>query len=245
MKVYQIDCSNCGASLDIEEGKTRGFCQYCGTPFVVNIENQNPPAADNKPKTPEDEYQALIKAERARNYPEAIRIYDEMLSTSQDRFDLLIGRAFAMIAESKENLFDLDKFKNAFTYALTKTKGVDPMVVHIVVLDKLWSIKHFLLENTLKIGSNSPDYIHNLVAINDLQMYINSFAATETFANPHKTYVTNYKNLKEDIKFISERILLQAKRFKGDFPSKQYLKYVENNLAEAEKELSVLNRKYY
>ena len=36
MKVISVQCPSCGAALSIEEGRTKCFCQYCGTPITVD-----------------------------------------------------------------------------------------------------------------------------------------------------------------------------------------------------------------
>ena len=36
MNIISVRCPSCGASLNIEEGRTRCFCQYCGTPIAID-----------------------------------------------------------------------------------------------------------------------------------------------------------------------------------------------------------------
>lgn len=38
MKAYEIKCPECGASLEIEEGRKQIFCQYCGTRILIDDE---------------------------------------------------------------------------------------------------------------------------------------------------------------------------------------------------------------
>lgn len=40
MKIIACRCPSCGANLQIEEGKKKVFCTYCGTPILVDDENR-------------------------------------------------------------------------------------------------------------------------------------------------------------------------------------------------------------
>lgn len=40
IKLISIKCPECGASLDIEEGRERLFCSYCGTQIMAQNENE-------------------------------------------------------------------------------------------------------------------------------------------------------------------------------------------------------------
>ena len=39
MKISNVKCSNCGANLQIEEGKQNQFCSYCGNQLILENEN--------------------------------------------------------------------------------------------------------------------------------------------------------------------------------------------------------------
>lgn len=36
MKIIPVACPKCGASFEIEEGRNKCFCQYCGTQIVID-----------------------------------------------------------------------------------------------------------------------------------------------------------------------------------------------------------------
>lgn len=36
MNIISVRCPSCGASLNLEEGRSRYFCQYCGTPIAID-----------------------------------------------------------------------------------------------------------------------------------------------------------------------------------------------------------------
>lgn len=40
IKLISIRCPECGASLDIEEGRKQVFCSYCGAKILVQNENE-------------------------------------------------------------------------------------------------------------------------------------------------------------------------------------------------------------
>ena len=39
MKTVDLKCPNCGASVDYDEGMTKVFCRYCGTPVIIDDES--------------------------------------------------------------------------------------------------------------------------------------------------------------------------------------------------------------
>ena len=41
ISLKSIKCPECGASLQIEEGRTQVFCSYCGTKVIVTNENEH------------------------------------------------------------------------------------------------------------------------------------------------------------------------------------------------------------
>ena len=40
VNLISVKCPDCGASLDIEEGRTQAFCTYCGAKVLLNNENE-------------------------------------------------------------------------------------------------------------------------------------------------------------------------------------------------------------
>ena len=40
MKAVQVQCPNCGSSINIQEGMDKSFCQYCGQQIVIEDENK-------------------------------------------------------------------------------------------------------------------------------------------------------------------------------------------------------------
>lgn len=41
MKIIPVACPKCGASFEIEEGRDKCFCQYCGTQIVIDDGSRN------------------------------------------------------------------------------------------------------------------------------------------------------------------------------------------------------------
>lgn len=40
MKLISVKCPECGATLNIEEGREQAFCTYCGTKVLLHNENE-------------------------------------------------------------------------------------------------------------------------------------------------------------------------------------------------------------
>ena len=40
IKMISVKCPDCGASLDVEEGRRQCFCSYCGAKVMINNENE-------------------------------------------------------------------------------------------------------------------------------------------------------------------------------------------------------------
>ena len=36
-----VKCPECGAQLEVEEGRTQAFCTYCGTKVLIQNENEH------------------------------------------------------------------------------------------------------------------------------------------------------------------------------------------------------------
>lgn len=41
MKIVKVTCPNCGGNLSIDGEKTKEYCEYCGTPIILDKETQN------------------------------------------------------------------------------------------------------------------------------------------------------------------------------------------------------------
>ena len=41
LKMNSVKCPECGANLQIEEGRTQVFCSYCGTKIIITNENEH------------------------------------------------------------------------------------------------------------------------------------------------------------------------------------------------------------
>lgn len=39
IKLITVKCPECGASLDIEEGRKQLFCSYCGSKILIQNDN--------------------------------------------------------------------------------------------------------------------------------------------------------------------------------------------------------------
>ena len=243
MEVKQIDCNNCGATLNIEPGRTQGFCQFCGTKYV--IESKNPKKDVDIVKL----YEQAVKAERSRMYDEVVKIYDEILEIDPNFEPALLGKAFSTLTKFKDGVGSIEYFKGLFNQTVEKAeKALKLETVHIMVLDKVWSIKHYLLEvNRKNLRTDPITYTNVFVLVNEIQMFINEYASKVSFENPHDTYKTNYLQLKTDIVDFGKMILNMVKRYSGApymWAEKSYAKYLKENIKQAEKDLKIFKKKY-
>lgn len=58
---YTIKCPECGASLDVEEGRKQLFCSYCGSKVLINNENEHIYRHIDEARIKEAETDRLIK----------------------------------------------------------------------------------------------------------------------------------------------------------------------------------------
>ncbi len=243
MEVKQIDCKNCGATLNVEIGRPKGFCQFCGSQYILEVDDPN------KAVDIVDLYEKAVKAERSRMYDEVIKLYDKILLVNPTFEPGLIGKAFTTLVDLKDGAGNIEYFKTLFNQAVEQAeKTFDQQTVHILVLDKVWSIKHYLLEiNRNNMHTNPIMYTNIFVLINDIQMFVNEYADKVSFENPHDTYKTNYLQLKKDIVDFGEMILNMIKRI-GKAPyrwvQKDYVQNLKQNIKQAEKQLKILKKKY-
>ena len=61
VKLISVRCPDCGARLDIEEGRTQCFCSYCGTKIFINNENEYVYRQVDEARIKESENEKLIK----------------------------------------------------------------------------------------------------------------------------------------------------------------------------------------
>lgn len=244
MQVKQISCNNCGATLNVDIGRPKGFCQFCGSPYVIE-------SAMNKPQIDVvATFQQAIKAERSRMYDEAMRLYDLILQVEPTLYAAQIGKAFATLSSLKDNVGNLEYFKTLFEPIVLKAEQTENKEnIHTLVLDKVWSIKHLLLEaNQINLKTNPPVYMNNLTLIHDLQMYINSYAAREQFPNPNDAYKMNYRQLQKDIIDFGNSIIYMSRKIGTFIPYKwnnpDYLRRVSEDVKQAEKTLKEFNKKF-
>ena len=40
IKMVSVRCPDCGAALDVEEGRTQLFCSYCGAKVIIHNDNE-------------------------------------------------------------------------------------------------------------------------------------------------------------------------------------------------------------
>lgn len=40
VKLISVKCPECGAALDIEQGRTQCFCSYCGAKILTHDDNE-------------------------------------------------------------------------------------------------------------------------------------------------------------------------------------------------------------
>ncbi len=244
MEVKQISCNNCGATLNVDIGRPKGFCQFCGSPYVIESSN-NKPQIDIVAT-----FQQAIKAERSRMYDEAARLYDQILEADPTLNAAIIGKVFTTLSSLKDNVGNLEYFKTLFEPAVLKAEQTENIEnLHTLVLDKVWSIKHLLLEaNQINLKMNPPVYMNNLVLIHDLQMYINSYAARGQFSNPNDAYKMNYRQLQKDIIDFGNSIIYMSRKIGSYVPYKwnnrDYLNRVSEDIKQAEKTLKEFNKKF-
>jgi restriction system protein len=89
MKLIAVKCPNCGADLEYEEGMTKMFCRYCGTPVIlddeslkINITNRIVDEAEiEKVKLQRTQYEHRYEKEQQqeRDYAEKERAWKQLL----------------------------------------------------------------------------------------------------------------------------------------------------------------------
>ena len=244
MELHQIECANCGASLNIKNGETTLTCKYCGSEFVAKKEVPQATTEETEELDVAKKYEKTKNEEGVGNYEQVVKLYDELLVEAPDiHAYCLLGKAFAEVALNKENLYNLDKFKSLFEQGLECSKDYDKLALHCFILDKWWCLNKFFMRSMLRVKAGSQVYVDDMVAMNNLIMYVNDFVSTQSFDNPPKTYIYYYKELKDSISLYGGIICRWASN--GTDITRKYLKSVKKNVEEAKNILAVLNKKYY
>lgn len=90
MNVYSIKCPECGAELDVNEGRSSCFCSYCGTKILL----------DDSVERKEVTHRYVDEAEivKSRNAIELERMkMEERKRNDKNIWIILIGSAIAFI----------------------------------------------------------------------------------------------------------------------------------------------------
>lgn len=248
MKIINLKCSSCGSGIEVDASLRKGFCQYCGTPFAIEAENENKVVDVN------GLLKSAIDAERSGNYPEAIKLYDKALDEAPDRPEAVIGKAFVSLT-----VFSLGKINVKF-FQSTLNKGIDLLNQQNVnvqdlygfILDKSWSVMSYLLEkatNAFIEGARAnPNfaanlYIENLTLMHDAQMIVSNIVENNPPTNPDKMYVDGYIELKKTIVAHSNFILTQAKKYNAKI-EKSKLKEIKTDAKISKKKLKEFKKMY-
>ena len=141
MGIVEFNCSNCGSPLKIDASMRKGFCQYCGTPFIYEPESKEE-VVDIKGL-----FEKATEAERAENYNDAMAAYNKILAASPDNPEAHIGKAYASLAEINDlGEINFKYFKLHFDKGISLYKGGYDAAFHTFIMDKSWSIMPYSLK---------------------------------------------------------------------------------------------------
>lgn len=61
LSFYSVKCPDCGANLQVEDGRTKLFCSYCGAQVIINNENEHTYRTIDEARIKEAETERLIR----------------------------------------------------------------------------------------------------------------------------------------------------------------------------------------
>lgn len=221
MDVLEIKCSNCGSTLDIEPGMVKGFCKYCGTPFVLQSKNGQNQMSVNIPEC----LSLATQAEESTNFAEAIRLYDKILSVNPTLPEALAGKAFASLTVFNLEKINAQYFAAGLNNAVKSaySLGYDMTIFNAFMLDKSWSVMPYLVDfvfdKFMKEQSFNPrlavyNFMENLFFMHHAHISFSNIVDSVSPINPSQLYIDGYKELKNTIITHCNLILEKAKEYR-------------------------------
>ena len=118
IKYIAVKCPECGAMLDVEEGRTQLFCSFCGTKLIVSNSNEHIYRKIDEARIKEAEAEQVIRMRELQLEEAKQKQYDSLRRLLTY---LWVGSIFAVIAlciyvwATDESLGGLSAF-NCFFY---------------------------------------------------------------------------------------------------------------------------------
>ena len=133
MPIVDAKCTNCGATLQVDNSKEAMVCQYCGSAFVVEkaINNYNTTVVNNIANATINVAGANIEnlitlaknAEDVNNYEEARTYYTRVLEASPNNCEALLGKGVSALYCSDLNNINSEELIGYISKAIDfKTK---------------------------------------------------------------------------------------------------------------------------
>ena len=90
VKFISVKCPDCGASLDIEEGRSQVFCTYCGAKVLINNENEYVYRHIDEAGIKHAETERIVELKRM-ELAEKKRIANEKRKSTKIKLSVLLG----------------------------------------------------------------------------------------------------------------------------------------------------------
>lgn len=90
VKFISVKCPDCGASLDIEEGRAQVFCTYCGAKVLINNENEYVYRHIDEAGIKHAETERIVELKRM-ELAEKKRIANEKRKSTKIKLSVLLG----------------------------------------------------------------------------------------------------------------------------------------------------------
>lgn len=165
MRLKELKCKNCGASIKVEENQSQVECKYCHTSFAV-----------------EDAYHYGYKFEKGRlkaqseQFEENLKNMDEMFKTTHKIFKpqfifiavVAISVLVMMItgfvfAQKSHDDFDITRFNNSFEfYNGTKTGHTVAILIDEITTNNKKNKVHLVTVEYKEISTTDPNEIKEI-----------------------------------------------------------------------------------
>ena len=90
VRFISVKCPDCGAALNIEEGRTRAFCTYCGAKVLINNDNEYVYRTIDEAGIKQAETERIIELKRM-EIAERKRLAEEKRKSIKLKFTVLLG----------------------------------------------------------------------------------------------------------------------------------------------------------
>lgn len=161
MSVVNAKCPNCGASIQLDNERTEGFCSYCGSKIKVEETQKLLIQGTVKVDTSDELENLLVLARRvkkSRNYKKAYQYYEKILKSNPNSWEAIF---YTICCNAHRDFDDVDEEEGVYhelgsnlSLILDLIKSNEDEKLHPSILREIWEEIVSLYSHKLSTDDN-------------------------------------------------------------------------------------------